>query len=120
MKADLAPLLTLRQCSIISSSSTSLVSSMPRATIARLSPTSTMSMPAWSATCADGKSCAVRTVIGSFFLYMLAMVWRVIFLRVEVVLEPNGEWDERRTWEVWSKRGASCGREDTFSGLVAT
>lgn len=59
---------TLRQWRSISSMVTSFVSSIPIATIARLSPTSTISIPAVSATWPLGKSDAVRTVMGSFFL----------------------------------------------------
>jgi hypothetical protein len=46
VKAALVARATDLQCSSISSISTSLVSSMPSATMARLSPTSIMSMPA--------------------------------------------------------------------------
>jgi hypothetical protein len=56
VKAMLTARLTERQHMIISSSVTSLVSSSPMDTMARLSPTRIMSMPAWSATWADGKS----------------------------------------------------------------
>lgn len=68
MKALLVALATDRQCKSISSSRTSLVSSMPSATMARLSPTRIISMPAASATLALGKSCAVIMEIGSPFL----------------------------------------------------
>ena len=70
-KADLTALVTLRQCKTISSSVTALVSFIPSATIARLSPTRTISIPALSATYAEGKSWAVSIAMGSFFLYML-------------------------------------------------
>jgi hypothetical protein len=66
VKAPFVARATDLQWSSISSINTSLVSSMPNATIARLSPTNIMSIPAWSATCALGKSCAVIMVIGSF------------------------------------------------------
>lgn len=56
MKAPLVARATDLQCSNISSTSTSLVSSIPRATMARLSPTRIISMPAASATWALGKS----------------------------------------------------------------
>jgi hypothetical protein len=81
VKADLAARDTERQWSSISSTSTSLVSSIPRATIAKLSPTRMISIPATSATCALGKSWAVRTVMGSPFLYKERNVLRVTFLR---------------------------------------
>lgn len=67
MKAAFVARATERQCSNISSTATSLVSSMPRATMAKLSPTRIMSMPAVSPTQALGKSCAVIIVIGSPF-----------------------------------------------------
>lgn len=60
---------------------TSLVSCMPRATIAKLSPTRIISMPAASATYPLGKSCAVSIVIGSPLLYKLCSVCIVTFLR---------------------------------------
>ena len=68
VKALLTARFTLRQCRSISSIVTSFVSSIPIATIARLSPTRTISIPAVSATWPLGKSDAVRTVMGSFFL----------------------------------------------------
>lgn len=68
VKADLAARATLRQCKIISSSVTSFVSSIPSATMAKLSPTKIISIPARSATSAEGKSCAVSIVMGSPFL----------------------------------------------------
>mgnify|MGYP006953152525 CR=1 FL=1 len=93
-KADLAPLATLRQCRSISSMRTSLVSSMPRATIASESPTRTISMPAWSATCAEGKSWAVMTVMGSFLRYSDIIVGSVTFLRAGDDELPSGECDD--------------------------
>lgn len=96
-KAVLAPLATLRQCSNMSSSMTSDVSSMPSATIARLSPTRIISMPTCSATCALGKSCAVTIVIGSFFLCMAINVGMVILGRKGVVGEAlSGECADER------------------------
>jgi hypothetical protein len=68
VKAAFVARATDLQCSSISSSRTSLVSSIPNATMAKLSPTKIMSMPAASPTCALGKSCAVIIVMGSFFL----------------------------------------------------
>ena len=92
---------TLRQCSSISSISTSLVSSMPRATMARLSPTRTMSMPAWSATWALGKSWAVIMAMGSPRWCSLRRVSMVtFFLCVEGGL-PMGECELCRAW-VWA------------------
>lgn len=81
-KADLTALVTLRQCKTISSSVTAFVSFIPNATIARLSPTRTISIPALSATYAEGKSWAVSMAMGSFFLYMLRRVEIVIGLRI--------------------------------------
>lgn len=81
-KADLTALVTLRQCKTISSSVTALVSFIPSATIARLSPTRTISIPALSATYAEGKSWAVSIAMGSFFLYMLRRVDIVVGLRI--------------------------------------
>ena len=54
---------------------------MPRATMARLSPTSTTSTPAASATCALGKSCAVITAMGSPRLRIARSVPTVTFFR---------------------------------------
>lgn len=71
---------------------------MPRATMARLSPTRIMSMPAASATCALGKSCAVSIVIGSFRLYMASSDLIVTFLRVLAGELPSGECELQRTW----------------------
>jgi hypothetical protein len=90
VNADLVARATERQWSSISSNNTSLVSSIPKATIAKLSPTNIMSIPAASATCALGKSWAVSTVIGSAFLYMDRKVPSVIFFR-EVPDTPIGE-----------------------------
>jgi hypothetical protein len=81
VKAALVALETLRQCSNISSNNTSLVSSMPNATMARLSPTKIISMPAASATCALGKSWAVIMVIGSRLRYRDRRVSMVTFFR---------------------------------------
>ena len=91
MKAPLVARATDRQCSNISSTSTSLVSSMPSATMARLSPTRIISMPAVSATRALGKSWAVIIVIGSFFLYRDRRVPMVTFLRGLAGGGPSGE-----------------------------
>ena len=98
---------TDRQCSSISSISTSLVSSIPRATMAKLSPTSIMSMPAWSATCALGKSWAVIMVMGSFLRYRLWRVLRVTGLRAWAGGVPRGEWELQRTWATGSTAGDS-------------
>ncbi len=87
---------TDRQCSSISSTRTSLVSSMPRATMARLSPTRMTSMPAASATWALGKSCAVITVIGSPLWCILRSRGTVIFLRGLAGGVPMGEWELHR------------------------
>lgn len=46
VNAVLVALDTLRQCNIISSNTTSLVSCIPSATMAKLSPTKIMSIPA--------------------------------------------------------------------------
>ena len=96
MKAPFVARATDLQWRSISSISTSLVSSMPKATMARLSPTSIMSMPAWSATWALGKSCAVIMVMGSFLRYRLCSVFRVTGLRVFVGAEPSGECELHR------------------------
>ncbi len=109
VKADFVARATERQCKSISSTRTSLVSSMPMATMARLSPTRTMSMPAWSATMALGKSCAVRTVMGSPFLCCDLRVLMVTFLRGLAAAAPMGEWDEQRTWWPWRR---SCADVD--------
>jgi hypothetical protein len=84
------------QCSSISSINTSLVSSMPMATMARLSPTNIMSMPAWSATWALGKSCAVIMVMGSFLRYRLCSVLIVTGFRTLTGEEPRGECELHR------------------------
>lgn len=96
VKADLVARATERQCRSISSTKTSLVSSIPMATMARLSPTRTKSMPAWSATMALGKSCAVRTVMGSPFLCCDLRVLMVTFLRGLAAAAPMGECDDQR------------------------
>lgn len=102
VNADLVALATLRQCNSISSTKTSLVSSIPSATIARLSPTRIISIPAASPTWADGKSWAVITVMGSFLRYIDRMVPMVTFLREGVDdAAPRGECE---LWRV-------CGRE---------
>lgn len=116
MKADLAPLATDRQCSNISSSMTSLVSSMPSATMARLSPTSITSMPAASATCAEGKSCAVIMLMGSPFRYMAASVCTVTFRRGVAGGVPSGECDELRVWVRGLSDGGGGAREWTSAG----
>lgn len=54
-------------------------------------------MPAWSATCALGKSCAVIMVMGSFFLYMLCSVLMVTGLRRLIGEDPRGECELHRT-----------------------
>jgi uncharacterized protein YfaQ (DUF2300 family) len=74
------------------------VSSMPSATMARLSPTSTMSTPAWSATWAEGKSCAVIMVMGSPLRYMAWSVLRVTGLRFCAGAAPMGECELHRAW----------------------
>lgn len=99
VKADLVALATLRQCNSISSTSTSLVSSMPRVTMARLSPTRIMSIPATSATSADGKSYAVITLMGSFFLCIDRRAPRVTFFRWFGEGVPMGEWEEYLVWK---------------------
>ena len=113
MKAALVARETDRQCSSISSMRTSLVSSMPRATIARLSPTRIMSMPAASATWALGKSWAVIIVIGSPLLCMERRVPTVTFFRGLTGGVPIGEWELCRAWCVASNigwRAANGGR----------
>ena len=103
MKAAFVALATDRQCSSISSTRTSLVSSMPRATIARLSPTSTMSTPAASATCADGKSCAVMTAIGSSRRCIARSVPSVTFFRLLGPCAPSGECELYLPCEAWRR-----------------
>jgi len=71
------------------------VSSMPSATIARLSPTNTMSIAAWSATCAEGKSWAVIIVMGSFLRYIDMSDGNVTFFRVAEA-ELRGECEDCR------------------------
>ncbi|KAH0194779.1 hypothetical protein KCV03_g65, partial [Aureobasidium melanogenum] len=84
---------------------------MPRATIARESPTRTMSMPAWSATCAEGKSWAVMTVMGSFLRYSDMIVGSVTFLRAGDDELPRGECDDwRMHWMGWTSLGGAAGR----------
>ena len=100
VKAALVARATDRQCSSISSSKTSLVSSMPRATMAKLSPTRIMSMPAASATWALGKSCAVNMAIGSPFLCSVRKVPRVTFFLGLADGVPIGEWELYRAWRV--------------------
>lgn len=53
-------------------------------------------MPAWSATRALGKSCAVKTVIGSFLRYRPWMVLIVTGFRVVVSAAPKGECELHR------------------------
>lgn len=89
---------TERQCSSISSTRTSLVSSIPIETMARLSPTRIMSTPAASATCALGKSWAVITEMGSFFLYMDRIVLMVTFFLDEALEDPMGECELHLCW----------------------
>ena len=55
-------------------------------------------MPAWSATCALGKSCAVITLMGSCRACMLRSVCVVTFLRGFAGGAPSGEWELCRTW----------------------
>jgi hypothetical protein len=98
VNAPLVARATERQCNNISSTRTSLVSSMPMDTMARLSPTRMMSMPAVSATCALGKSWAVIMVMGSFFLYMDRMVPMVIFFLCGAMEAPMGECELHRRW----------------------
>jgi hypothetical protein len=97
VKAPFVARATDLQWRSISSINTSLVSSMPSATMARLSPTSIMSMPAWSATWALGKSCAVIMVMGSFLRYRLCSVLMVTGLRAFAGTEPSGECELHRT-----------------------
>lgn len=97
VNAAFVALATDRQCSNISSTTTSLVSSIPNATMARLSPTRIMSMPAWSATWALGKSCAVMTVMGSRLRCMVRIVPSVTFLRWLAGGVPMGECELCRT-----------------------
>jgi len=78
---------------------------MPSATMARLSPTSIMSMPAWSATWALGKSCAVIMVIGSPLRYMDCSVLIVTGLRAWVGVVPRGECELHRVWVVAAADG---------------
>lgn len=110
MKADLVARDTLRAAKIISSRVTSPVSSRPMDTMARLSPTSTMSMPAWSATCAEGKSYAVSIVIGSPFLYMDCIVCSVTFFLATAGGVPIGECEECRTWVGGDDEHHDCDR----------
>jgi len=91
VKAALVARATDRQCSSISSTITSLVSSIPRATMARLSPTRIMSMPAASATWALGKSWAVIIVIGSPLLCSERRVPMLTFFRGFTGGVPIGE-----------------------------
>jgi hypothetical protein len=91
VKAAFAALDTDRQWSNISSTNTSLVSSIPKATIARLSPTRIVSIPAASPTCPLGKSCAVIMVMGSSLLYIILRELRVTFFRVLGEAAPIGE-----------------------------
>lgn len=81
---------------------------MPRATIARLSPTRIISMPAASATWALGKSWAVIMVIGSPLLCIERRVPTVTFFRGLTGGVPIGEWELCRTWCVASKTGRSA------------
>lgn len=97
VKAALVARATDRQWRSISSSRTSLVSAMPKATMARLSPTRMVSMPAVSATWALGKSWAVIMVIGSPFLYSARSVPSVTFLRGLAGGVPMGECELCRT-----------------------
>lgn len=57
-----------------------------------------MSIPAASATCALGKSCAVITVIGSPLLCRLRSVPSVTFLRGVADGVPMGECELHRGW----------------------
>lgn len=79
----------------------SVVFSSPIATMPRLSPTKTTSIPAASAACALGKSCAVSMAMGSPFLYKLRNVCNVTFLRV-FVPGSGEEYELYRVWEVES------------------
>lgn len=74
------------------------MSSIPNATMARLSPTSMTSMPAWSATWALGKSWAVIMVMGSPFLCRDLSVPMVTFLRGLDGGAPMGEWELCLVW----------------------
>lgn len=118
-------LATDRQCNSISSTRTSLVSSMPSATMARLSPTSTMSMPAASATCADGKSCAVMTAMGSLRRCIARSVPTVTFLRWLGACVPSGECELCLLWPAAWERDSSRGlvaaaREDGDGRFAAS
>lgn len=96
------------------------MSSIPRATMARLSPTSIMSMPAWSATWALGKSCAVIMVIGSPLRYRLWSVLMVTGLRALAGVAPSGECELHRTWAAGStqQRGIIDGDSEHVRGMV--
>lgn len=119
MNADLVALATDLQCNSISSSSISEVSSIPNATMARLSPTSIMSMPAWSATWALGKSCAVIMVMGSPLRYMDCSVLIVTGLRAWAGAVPRGECELHRVWVADGRmRGTGEGGSDDGSLVV--
>lgn len=117
VNADVVARATDRQCISISSTSTSLVSSIPRATIAKLSPTRTMSIPAASATCALGKSCAVSTVIGSPLLYIVRKVFMVTFFLEGSVVLLRGEWELHRWWWWWVYNPDTRGRGVAAKGV---
>lgn len=91
MNAVFVALATDLQWRSMSSNTISLVSSIPSATMARLSPTRTMSMPAWSATCPLGKSCAVIMAMGSPFLRIERSVFIVTFFLCDATAAPMGE-----------------------------
>ena len=111
VNADFVARATLLQCRIISSNTISLVSSMPNATIARLSPTKIMSIPAASATWALGKSWAVIMVIGSCFWCSVRRVLRVTFLRCERGT-PMGECELCLIWHCDSAARRSATRTE--------
>lgn len=127
MKAALVARATDRQCSSISSSKTSLVSSIPKATMARLSPTRMRSIPAASATWALGKSWAVIIVIGSRFLCISRSLGRVTFFLGLAGGVPMGECELHLDWvccvaETIDRKGdkASCGGRVRLDNDLAT
>jgi hypothetical protein len=71
---------------------------MPKATMARLSPTRIISMPAASATWALGKSWAVIMVMGSFFWWSVRRVFIVTFFLGFVFGVPMGKCELFLVW----------------------
>lgn len=67
-------------------------------------------MPAASATCAEGKSCAVIMVMGSFFLYMDLRVPIVTFFLEREEGVPKGECELRLVW--WKERSVRVASRD--------